>query len=468
MRAPRRDYVLNLPFDFGLWATQLFVSQTATVVKPSTVFECRMSMRDCPVELLALVVERVSSDAGLRSLRAVDRTFCTLATPRAFRRAYVTNSLPSALGLKALMECERLANTVETIVFRWSNASQHMEDRAERKATYIALVTVFAQLHKFPALSNVELRFFPGAEPPPLMVDEDGNADFSGHPSEAGLMQSTIMQSLLRNPSLPRLSSLSLANLIGFPFPYYESPSFAAMLSSLEHLHVSLHGMHSLCGPRRAEVWDWMWQETIPIHFLRPPQPHLASLSLTSDAPVGSSPRLDLSGLFFPALRRLELGGIMFDDHRRIEDFIVRHGKTLTTLVLDSCPMYIPPPGEMPTRPWHDVCDRFAEGLEALVDLQIFLRTGWGLDDLKRSDEVRLTYEVSLFAYGHSRGDCGFAVEALDRPAIDNLFTVVRERRKKHAELPPPVVATEEESPRAHLDATETVDQSFTVPIHWV
>ncbi|KAJ3002082.1 hypothetical protein NUW54_g6040 [Trametes sanguinea] len=58
--------------------------------------------------------------------------------------------------------------------------------------------------------------------------------------------------------------------------------------------------------------------------------------------------------------------------------------------------------------------------------------------------------------------------KALDRPAIDNLFTVVRERRKKHAELPPPVVATEEESPRAHLDATETVDQSFTVPIHWV
>ncbi|KAI0354420.1 hypothetical protein OH77DRAFT_500230 [Trametes cingulata] len=82
-----------------------------------------MSMNDCPVELLDMIVERVSSDKGLRNLRAVDRTFCALATPRAFRQVYVTNCLPSALGLKALMDCDKLAKTVERIVFRWSQPS---------------------------------------------------------------------------------------------------------------------------------------------------------------------------------------------------------------------------------------------------------------------------------------------------------------------------------------------------------
>ncbi|CDO69734.1 hypothetical protein BN946_scf184697.g6 [Trametes cinnabarina] len=366
------------------------------------------------------------------------------------------------------MDCDKLAQTVETIVFRWSDASSNLEDPAERKATYIALIKVFAQLHKFAGLKNVELSFSAGLEARPFMVDENGDPDFAGNPSEAGLIQSTIMQSLLRNANLPHLMSLSLSNLIGFPFPYYESSAFSAMISSVEHLRLSFHGRHSLGGPRGAEVWDWMWQETIPIRFLRPPQPSLTSLSLTSDQPVGCSPRLDLSGLFFPALRRLELGGIMFDDHCRIEDFIVRHGKTLAALTLDSCPMYIRPPGEMPTRPWHAVCDRFTESLEALVDLQIYLRTGWGLHDLGRSDEVRLTYEVTISVYGNSRGESGFAVEALDRPAIDRLFTTVQERRNKHAVMSPPPRSSGEQMPRATLEAAGVASQSFTVPIHWI
>ena len=89
-----------------------------------------MSMNTCPVELLALIVEHVPTDKGLRSLRAVDKTFCALATPLAFRRAYVTNSLPSAQGLRALMECHELANTVATIIFRWNDTYSDTEGKS--------------------------------------------------------------------------------------------------------------------------------------------------------------------------------------------------------------------------------------------------------------------------------------------------------------------------------------------------
>ena len=89
-----------------------------------------MSMNTCPVELLALIVEHVPTDKGLRSLRAVDKTFCALATPLAFRRAYVTNSLPSAQGLRALMECHELAKTVETIIFRWNDTYSDTEGKS--------------------------------------------------------------------------------------------------------------------------------------------------------------------------------------------------------------------------------------------------------------------------------------------------------------------------------------------------
>ncbi|KAI8977804.1 hypothetical protein BD414DRAFT_539054 [Trametes punicea] len=426
-----------------------------------------MSMNACSVELLGLIVEQVSSNTGLRSLRAVDKTFCALATPRAFRRACVTNCLPSALGLKALMECDKLAKTVETIIFRWSDAAAGVEDTQAKRATYIALVTVFAQLHKFPALIDVELKFFPGARPPPLVADEHGHIDFIRNPSEAGLMQSTIVQSLLRNADPPRLRSLSMANLIAFPFGYYRSPEFVAILSSLEHLHITLHGLNSLGGPGGEEMWDWMWQEMIPIHFLRPPQPQLISLSLTSDQPVGRSPRLDLSGIFFPALRHLELGGIMFDHHCRIEDFVVRHGETLASLALDSCPMHVTTLGEDPPRPWRAVCDRFAEALSALVDVQFHLRTGWGLDDRSRSGEVRLTYETFETAYGIVRGESCRALEAVDRPALDRFIATVKERRQKQATTPRPPVPQPETALIA-LDASERVTESFVVPIHWV
>lgn len=84
-------------------------------------------MNACPVELLALIVNRVPSDEGLRILRTVDRTFCALATPLVFRRVHVKNRLPSVQGLAALMGREEIAKVVEIVAFHWCNTPGDVE-----------------------------------------------------------------------------------------------------------------------------------------------------------------------------------------------------------------------------------------------------------------------------------------------------------------------------------------------------
>lgn len=265
--------------------------------------------------------------------------------------------------------------------------------------------------------------------PEPLVVDGTGYVDLGRHPSAAGIVESTLLQALLRGSSRLCLKSLTLANISGYPYGFYKSQEFVEVLSSIEHLHVSVHnGMYSIHGPRSEELSDWMWLVTVPANLLGPTQARLTSLTLMSDLPVGRSPRVDLSPLFFPMLRYLELGGFIFDHHRRTEDFIVRQGQTLTTLVLDSCSMYMSL-GQDPIRPWRDVCDRFADTLEVLIDVQFHIREGWGLDNRKRTGEVRLFYVFSELEYGGRRGEDTLAYEVLDRPAIERLLAKAARRR---------------------------------------
>ena len=88
-------------------------------------------MNDCPIEVLGLFVETVNSESTLRNLRAVNSTFHDLATPRAFRTAYVTNTPASAMGLQSLMACAHLAQHVTAIVFRSSDVPNEIQQGAD-------------------------------------------------------------------------------------------------------------------------------------------------------------------------------------------------------------------------------------------------------------------------------------------------------------------------------------------------
>ena len=148
---------------------------------------------------------------------------------------------------------------------------------------------------------------------------------------------------------------------------------------------------------------------------------------MSHQQPTSYSLHLDFSTLFFPVLRRIKLDRVALDHHRRIEDFIVAHGRTLRTLVLDSCPMRASFEGG-PPRPWHLVCNRFAESLEVLVDVQFHSRDEWYLDKdaggMTGDLESRLFYQFvgSSWEYGPWERE---HVGLLDRVAIERLLAKV-------------------------------------------
>ncbi|RPD54601.1 hypothetical protein L226DRAFT_575106 [Lentinus tigrinus ALCF2SS1-7] len=402
-----------------------------------------MSIHHCPTELLELVVDNVTCQATLRNLRSVDSTFCALATPRAFHTAYVTNLPESATGLKSLMECDDFARHVHSLVFRWTDAADDIRGNQDlQRSMQVALISVFAQLHRFPALSALDLKFCPR-----LFLHRRNAAGLIANldePAQRLFLQSIIIQSLARNTDFPHIRSLTLGNLVPFPLACYQETGFAQLLEKVERLDISVHGTNNLHSPGQntEELWEWTWQEIVPIRLLGPPQAQLTSLSITSDQPVGRVPHVELGGLFYPALQHLALGGVTFTGARRVEDFVARHRRTLTSLVLDSCPMHVTERLNGPDRTWAEVCDRFNAELQELVDLDITLRTKWGLDDMEKAPQMRLTYETSLTGFGYNRGSGCEQFESADRSALERLVAAVKSRKQRRGPQslrPPPL-----------------------------
>ena len=71
-----------------------------------------------PMELVDAIIKEVpEGSADLRSLRAVDRSFYHITTPRAFRRIRIPNSLQGAKGLKSIQASEAISQLVEELIF---------------------------------------------------------------------------------------------------------------------------------------------------------------------------------------------------------------------------------------------------------------------------------------------------------------------------------------------------------------
>ena len=129
----------------------------------------------------------------------------------------------------------------------------------------------------------------------------------------------------------------------------------------------------------------------------------LTRFSLHSNIDVGVVAKIDFSGLHFPALRFVSLVCILFNEETHVEDFIVRHRRTLRSLWLHSCRIAIHGPGQGPPRFWSEVFTRFADVLEELTGVfvgdgrhrqlnrytRLYERTGYTylLDSLVRSED---------------------------------------------------------------------------------
>ena len=97
----------------------------------------------------------------------------------------------------------------------------------------------------------------------------------------------------------------------------------------------------------------------------------LTSFTLHSDLDVGVVPRVEFSQLDFPALASLSLRMILFNEETHVEDFIVRHKLTLKSLHLAQCHIASRDLLDGPPQVWSQIWIRFADELEALVQLSV-------------------------------------------------------------------------------------------------
>ncbi|GBE85811.1 hypothetical protein SCP_0803330 [Sparassis crispa] len=212
-------------------------------------------------------------------------------------------------------------------------------------------------------------------------------------------------------------------------------PEFTQFLSSMEELSLSFLGIHVL-GNLSDVVYGVFWTALFIPRFLMPGQSQLASLSLTSDMPIGQDPPVQFDTLRFPALRSLSLNGVVFDNEERLDRFVMNHHATLATLELNSCPIYFPDTVTLDVpRRWSNLLQRFEAGLQQLVQFRVLLRSGWGLDNLEVFEpaETRLTYVSSLSGFGYPRGGWGDpaddAVRAEDAASLERPLDVLHRRR---------------------------------------
>ncbi|KAI0300949.1 hypothetical protein BC826DRAFT_991545 [Russula brevipes] len=137
---------------------------------------------------------------------------------------------------------------------------------------------------------------------------------------------------------------------------------------------------------------------------------------------MGYNECLDISEFpTYPGLAALSLTNIIWEDgeigHQgvvkapAVEDFIVRHRKTLKTLKLHNCVIGISPERTTPFCYWAGVYNRLAEALTELGELEVEFH----VDDLK----TQYVYLTPRASYHHSSSYR--SVETLDGTEQDRL-----------------------------------------------
>ena len=156
----------------------------------------------------------------------------------------------------------------------------------------------------------------------------------------------------------------------------------------------------------------------------------LTSLTLHSDLDVGVVPRVDFSQLDFPALASLSLQMILFNEETHVEDFIVRHKHTLKSLHLVGCHITFFGLAKGPPQVWSQIWARFADELEALVQLLVQPDHN-GNQVWPNVSYVHLDEQIGYSYLRVWRSDGESVIKANDDRAERMFHEVVRSRRCK-------------------------------------
>lgn len=312
-------------------------------------------MDSLPYELLKAIVDRVSRRKDVLGIRTLNKTLCAVATPRIFRRVNVMCTLKSATGFGEILERD-IAQHVEVITF--TDGIDFFTDEKIREANALrvekSLVSSFARILAFPRLKTLKLSFSMVYDPP---VDRMP-------------LQWTILSAISSQSPLPNLSSFEIQGLMAFHSTHYELPSFARLLSSVTRLHIA-PDLGPLQDSRFRDPFIAFWEQVIQLDVLSSVSHSLTSFALHSNIDVGIVPRLDFSQVNLPALRSLSLEKILFNEETHIEDFIVRHKKTMKKLWFTECRIAVDNvEGDAP-RQWSQIWEHFEGELKALVLLDV-------------------------------------------------------------------------------------------------
>ncbi|KAI0038596.1 hypothetical protein FA95DRAFT_1200754 [Auriscalpium vulgare] len=217
-----------------------------------------------PDDIFLLIVSEVSSPRDLLCLRAVNRAFCAMATPCAFRTVGATNRQYSALGLASLLQSD-LASYVREVVYRDSAATDEHgnavdaavqdvqpEDDPYGSAVEKSLVKAFTLAARLPGLTSLCFIFNP-------KMQDILPAEFEAWNTYEPLkLQWALLDTV--GDAAERLRSLTLINLAPDHDNVYSSPAFQRVLPSLTHVCISVAKMATAPSRFTRNVLYYFWQ----------------------------------------------------------------------------------------------------------------------------------------------------------------------------------------------------------------
>jgi hypothetical protein len=273
-------------------------------------------------------------------------------------------------------------------------------------------------LHLIPSLESLVITFYP--------EDHAGlrQALYQSNLSRYRLFHFEVFEGLARNPNLlPALHSLHINAWPALTDDLYDQDPFERIVESLRDLRFNVQD--TLYNSEDDDFTPHeFWTYVIGRRVLQPAV-NLTSLAMESSVGFGLLTRIDLRSITFPCLQSLSLSGFAWNDTRldpqcvtlEVEEFIVRHGKTLKKLELQRCSIIIRHTRTAPVRSWTTVWNRFADQLTELVDLNVEYS----------SHHQRYVQQLPGYAFSsHST----FAIPGTEQdiPTLEALTTVVKRR----------------------------------------
>ncbi|KAH9983061.1 hypothetical protein BJV74DRAFT_54486 [Russula compacta] len=339
---------------------------------------------DLPRELLGEITDLVAVSAqDLHRLRRVSRAFHSVATRRAFKEIRVYATYKSTRGFMLLMSSPSVTTHIQAI-----ELSEPVRAPSELAAIDLKFGPVrrrlrdaFAMLHQLPSLRSLTFSFHPySSEVHPFFI--------MGQPSRHLLLQWDVLGAMAQNPNrLPALQSLTIRSWIAVAHRLYASAPFARIVASLRHLCIMV-SMNSPCLSDDA-VHRTFWRRVVEQNVLLPAV-NLEYLAVYCNE--RTLPALDFNLLAYPRLIALTLCNINLKDEDRsiahgkglpgVENFIVRHEKTLKKLRIRYCAIEVPKDRDTPSRSWTAIWNQLAKELTKLVDLEVVTGNDpdWGKD----------------------------------------------------------------------------------------